>query len=217
MFGRSRRVEPAPEPGPVDPEALERATSEGLLIARAAAVVALANRIIVEALHEGRPFEHDRTAQEARVTLRALADEQLAQRERIAGARAKALRAKGRSRHQHDYRPKDDGALWFREQAYVAVAERLRLLADDDDHVDGLVADAVDRAWGDVGSAVVLRARTHAVADARYEEGREERVRLLLDDDLAALRHAHVERERSEGRGRAERRGRSEARGPGER
>ena len=60
----------------------------------------------------------------------------------------------------------------------------------------------MDRAWGDVGSAVVLRARTHAVADASYEEGREERVRLLLDDDLAALRHARVERERSEGRGR---------------
>ena len=210
MFGRSRSSEPAPEPGPVDPEALERAKSEGLLIARAAAVVSLANRIIVEALHEGRPFEHERTAQEARDALRALADEQLAQRERIAGERAKALRARGRSRHQHDYRPRDDGALWFREQAYVAVAERLQLLAEDDEHVDGLVADAVDRAWGDVGSAVVLRARTHAVPDARYEEGREERVRLLLDDDLAALRHARVERERAEerGRGTARKRGR---------
>ena len=192
--GRSRKGQ---EPAPVDPEALERATSEALLIARAAAVVSLANRVIVEALHEDRPFEHDRTADEARATLVRLADEQLGERKRIAAARAKALRARGRSRHQHDYRPKDDDTLWFRENVYESVAARLRALAGDDEHVDGLVASAVDRAWGDVGSAVVLRARTHAVADASYEDGREERLRGLLDEDLAALRHDAYERRRA--------------------
>lgn len=198
-WGGGRRARKDRTPAPVDPAALERATSEALLIARAAAVVSLANRVIVEALHEDRPFEHDRTAEEARATLLRLADEQAAERRRIAAARAKALRAKGRSRHQHDYRPKDDETLWFRENVYEAVGERLRELAEDDEHVDGLVASAVDRAWGDVGSAVVLRARTHAVADASYEEGREERLRGLLDEDLAALRHASYERRRAAG------------------
>lgn len=184
-WGKSRHE--SSTPAPVDPGALDRAVSEALLIARAAAVVTVANRIVVHALRDGDVFDHDETAAAVGRTLHRLAEEQRSQNTRIAGERAKALRARGRSRHQHDYRPDDDVTLWFRENAYVGVADRLDALRDDPDYVDGIVASAVERAWGDVGSAVVTRVRARqVVVDAAYLDDRSARL-AGLGYDLAAL------------------------------
>ncbi|MCJ0700342.1 hypothetical protein FRIG_04215 [Frigoribacterium faeni] len=186
-WGKTRSETSTSTPAPVDQGALDRAVGEALLIARAAAVVTVANRIVVHALRDGETFDHDETAAAVRRTLHRLAEEQRAQNTRIAGERSKALRARGRSRHQHDYRPGDDGTLWFRENAYVGVADRLDELRDDHDYVDGIVASAVERAWGDVGSAVVTRVRARqVVVDDDYRDDRASRL-AGLGDDLAAL------------------------------
>ena len=178
----------SPDPAPVDPEALERAVVEGLLISRAAAIVSVANRIVVRALRDDDVFDHDETAASVRRTLHRLAEEQRYQNRRIGEARQKALRSKGRSRHQHDYRKGDDETLWFREKTYTAVADRLDALRDDAEYVDDIVQTAVARAWGDVGAAVVTRVRAASVVvDAAYGEARAERL-AGLDDDLAELR-----------------------------
>jgi hypothetical protein len=187
MWGKKRSETATSTPAPVDPAALERAVGEALLIARAAAVVTVANRIVVHALRDNEVFDHDETAAAVRRTLHRLAEEQRAQNTRIAGERAKALRARGRSRHQHDYRPGDDETLWFRENAYVTVADRLDGLRDDADYVDGIVASAVERAWGDVGSAVVTRVRARqVVVDDDYRDDKQSRL-AGLGDDLEAL------------------------------
>jgi hypothetical protein len=178
----------SPDPAPVDPGALERAVVEGLLISRAAAIVSVANRIVVRALRDDDVFDHDETAASVRRTLHRLAEEQRYQNRRIGEARQKALRSKGRSRHQHDYRKGDDETLWFREKTYTAVADRLDALRDDAEYVDDIVQTAVARAWGDVGAAVVTRVRAASVVvDAAYGEARAERL-AGLDDDLAELR-----------------------------
>ena len=178
----------SPDPAPVDPEALERSVVEGLLIARAAAIVSVANRIVVRALRDDDVFDHDETAASVRRTLHRLAEEQRYQNRRIGEARQKALRSKGRSRHQHDYRKGDDETLWFREKTYTGVADRLDALRDDAEYVDDIVQTAVARAWGDVGAAVVTRVRAASVVvDAAYGEARAERL-AGLDDDLAELR-----------------------------
>jgi hypothetical protein len=187
IWGKQRRRAPGEDPAPVDPAALERAVGEGLLIARSAAVVSVANRIVVRALRDDDVFDHDETAASVRRTLHRLAEEQRYQNKRIEAARAKALTTKGRSRHQHDYRSADDETLWFRENTYVAVADALDALRDDDEYVDGVVRAAVDRAWGDVGSAIVLRVRSaEVVVDAEYDAERDDRL-AGLGDDLAAL------------------------------
>ncbi|WP_209560098.1 hypothetical protein [Frigoribacterium sp. PvP032] len=178
----------SPDPAPVDPEALERSVVEGLLIARAAAIVSVANRIVVRALRDDDVFDHDETAASVRRTLHRLAEEQRYQNRRIGEARQKALRSKGRSRHQHDYRKGDDETLWFREKTYTAVADRLDALRDDSEYIDDIVQTAVARAWGDVGAAVVTRVRAASVVvDAAYGEARAERL-AGLGDDLAELR-----------------------------
>ena len=188
------------DPAPVDPAALERAVGEGLLIARAAAVVSVANRIVVRALRDDDVFDHDETAAATRRTLHRLAEEQRYQNTRIGAARAKALKSKGRSRHQHDYRKGDDETLWFREKTYVAVADRLDALRDDDEYVDEVVQAAVARAWGDVGAAVVTRVRAASVVvDAEYGEARAERLAGLGDDLDALAREASRAQEAAAG------------------
>ncbi|WP_423919545.1 hypothetical protein ACPEEZ_12520 [Frigoribacterium sp. 2-23] len=186
-WGRSRQVDGVP--APVDPDELEHAVGEALLIARQAAIVAITNRIIVRALHEGAVFDRDHTEALVREELGRLADEQRTTARRMSSERRKAGRARGRSKHQHDYRRDDDFALWFRENTYTTVADRLLALQDDSDWVDDIVAIAVDRAWGDVGAAVVTRVRSAVVVeDDDYAEHRDERLRGLIDDDLEALR-----------------------------
>jgi hypothetical protein len=185
----SRGAGDAADPAPVDPVALERAVGEGLLIARAAAVVSVANRIVVRALRDDDVFDRDETAEAVGRTLHRLAEEQRYQNKRIEAARAKARGSRGRSRHQHDYRSADDATLWFRENTYVVVADRLDALRSDRDFVDGIVAAAVERAWADVGSAVVTRVRAAGAVDPAYAAERDERL-AGLGDDLAALGEA---------------------------
>ena len=184
-FGKTRKA--PSEPATPDPVALERAVSEGVLISRAAAVVSVANSIVIRALRDDEHFDHERTRGAVRTILGRLAAEQREQNERIGGERAKALRAKVRSRHQHDYRRGDDDALWFREKTYTAVAERLDDLQSDEGFVDGIVASAVDRAWGDVGAAIVTKVAAVEAVDPAYPDERDQRLRALVDEDIAAL------------------------------
>ena len=167
MFGKARAT--LSKPATPDPVALERAVSEGVLISRAAAVVSVANSIVIRALRDHEHFDHDRTREAVRTILGRLAAEQREQNERIGGERAKALKAKGRSRHQHDYRRGDDDTLWFREKTYTAVAERLDELQSDDELVGGIVAAAVE------------------AVDPAYHDERDQRLRALVDEDIARL------------------------------
>ena len=184
-FRRARSVPSAP--ATPDPVALERAVAEGVLISRAAAVVSVANSIVIRALRDDEHFDHERTREAVRTILGRLAAEQREQNERIGGERAKALKAKGRSRHQHDYRPGDDDTLWFREKTYTAVADRLDELQSDDEFVGDIVASAVDRAWGDVGAVIVTKVSAVEAVDPAYPVERDQRLRALVDEDLARL------------------------------
>jgi hypothetical protein len=184
-FVKTRKAPSAP--ATPDPVALERAVSEGVLISRAAAVVSVANSIVIRALRDDEHFDHERTRGAVRTILGRLAAEQREQNERIGGERAKALKAKGRSRHQHDYRRGDDDTLWFREKTYTAVAERLDELRSDEGFVDGIVAAAVDRAWGDVGAVIVTKVAAVEAVDAAYPDERDQRLRALVDEDIAGL------------------------------
>lgn len=186
MFGsKSRRARLAAEV--VDPAEVEGAVADGLLIAKSAATIAVANRIILRALREQKPFDRDETAAAVRDELDRLATEQVDLAGRLSEERAKALKARGRSRHQFDYRVDDNTALASRVTISTSIAGRLRGLAADHSYVDSVVTTARDRAWGDIGGAVIQHAKEVVVPDASYEEGRDDRLRDLLDVDLAAL------------------------------
>ena len=173
--------------------ALERAVDEGLLIVRSALVVSIANQIIVRALHERLPFDESVATAAARAEIGRLAAEQAAAAVRVRRLRRLTGRSYGQSRHQFDYRPEDVDALKLREAASKGVARALAELATDDAFVGGVVSAARSRAWDDVGQTVVDRLGWAARPDADYDEGRDDRLRALLEDDLPSLQEARLD------------------------
>jgi hypothetical protein len=171
------------EPLP-DSEVIERAADEGVLIARAASVVAVANRIIVRALRADEPFDLPRTRMIAQHELYRIAEEQMLDAERMEEARDVALRTEGTGTHQFDYRRGDAGPLALRAAIYSRVAEQLIRLSGDGEYVESVVDAARERAWRDVGSAVISRLGEKVAVDADYERDREKRMRLLAADLL---------------------------------
>lgn len=171
--------------------ALERAVDEGVLIVRSALVVAVTNQIIRRALQEHLPFDEDVATRVTRDEIDRLAAEQTAAAVRVRTLRRMTGRSYGQSRHQFDYRPEDAGALKLREAASKGVARELAARRDDDAFVAGVVADARSRAWDDVGQAVVDRLGWAARPADDYDDGRADRLRDLVEGDLAALRDEH--------------------------
>lgn len=173
------------------------AVAEGVSIASSAARLAVRNRILVETIAHGEPFDADRFAEVAHDTLISLAVEQ-----EQAASFTKAQRRKAWGRHSdpdgtHDYRDRDTRNLRKRHRQYVGVAKALRELADDSDAMHALVAAARDAAWGDVEANLQRRLVVEGMRpdlDPDYDTMRAARMQSLRLIDLprlAAHRRAH--------------------------
>ena len=176
-----------------DPSPLERAVDEGYLIIRASLVVATKNQVIRRALQEKLPFDEEVAARFVREEIARLVEEQLEGARRLRRLRRRTHRSYGQSQHQFDYRVDDLDALRLREATHKALVKRLAHVGRDDGFVARVVDAARLRAWDEVGSTVVDRIGWAAAPAPGYDEGRDERLRALLDDDLAALSGRAVE------------------------
>ncbi|MDQ1124470.1 asparagine synthase [Microbacterium trichothecenolyticum] len=166
------------------------AIAEGLSIATAAARLAVRNRILVETIARGGLFDGELFAAFARETLRSLADEQDQAAERVTHQRKRAWGRFSDSSGTHDYRDRDTRNLRRRARQSRGVAKELRTLADDDERVNTLVADARIAAWGDVESNLRKRLDVEGMtadADPDYATMRRARMDALRMVDLARL------------------------------
>lgn len=179
---------------PIDPDELRRSVDEGFLIAEFAVTIAVANHIIRNALQQHEAFDAGAVAQVTRDELLRMAAEQTDGAERMRSIRATAQNARGRSKHQHDYRRGDDLKLRTREATYVELASAMTAGVDDRAFIDRIVIAARERAWNDIGATVVDRLGWAQRPTEGYEIGRDERVQQMLDEDFAAL----VERRRGD-------------------
>lgn len=187
---------PVPDPITVD-EALE----EGLMLAEYASRMRVKNKILVEVLRKGAPYDPERFQKLAISSLGRLADESQAAGERIAKERRASSDAYGRSGHVHDYRAADGENLEHREKLSLAVATELRRRAADPEYLATHIERAREDAWRDVGGNIEFvldRQHVPSAIDPDYERTKAERMRSLIVDDLAAL--ADGARERVEAR-----------------
>lgn len=176
---------------PVSQVELKRAVDEGFLISKAAVTIAVANRIITNSLRDQGFFDHAVAAETVREELHRMAEEQRGDAERMREIRSKAVKQKGRSKHQHDYKRGDDHKLRTREATYEQLAEMLDGRRDDQGFVDRVVLAARARAWDDIGTTVVGRLGWAQRPEEGYEIGRDDRVQQMLDEDFAALLAEH--------------------------
>jgi hypothetical protein len=176
---------------PVSQVELKRAVDEGFLISKAAVTIAVANRIITNSLRDQGFFDHAIAAESVREELHRMAEEQRGDAERMRDIRSKAMKQRGRSKHQHDYKRGDDLKLRTREATYEQLAAMLDARRDDQGFVDGIVLAARARAWDDIGTTVVGRLGWAQRPTEGYEIGRDDRVQQMLDEDFAALLDEH--------------------------
>lgn len=164
-----------------------RASEEGLLVARAALVLAVRNWIILRALRDRAPFSVEDTGHAVRRELARLAAEQEAYAMRAGVLRRRAERLVGKARHEHDYGVEDEPVLRQRQTVHLALARELTRCIDDPEYIDDIIHDAHEKAMEDVGVAILNGIGWTGPKDANYDAEREDRL-LDLRTDLRRLR-----------------------------
>lgn len=189
LFRRAPALPPyRPDPQPLAP--FEQALEEGLLIARHGVTLAVRNRLIVRALRENEPFDDAVSARIVDEELKRAADEQREYANAARALKAAAGRSFGIADHAHDYHLVDTATLERRHLLYAALADSLESWRKDNTVVAAIGETARTDAWNDIGDNVVSRlvTRMSSVADdPDYHLRRPERLRQLLEEDLAAL------------------------------
>ena len=151
-------------PAAVDPTPIERVVDEGLMIATTAVRMHVKNELIVQGLRDDRAYDPE-----------ALAEVAAAEFEKLAG------QSDGLARNQHtarDIRLAHDIA-----HAMLSASANADLLAV-------IVEQAREEAWREISGVVATTLAARAVDPTRdpdYAEQREERLRALVQVDLATL------------------------------
>jgi hypothetical protein len=171
----------------IPPTDESRAIEEGLLVARAALVLAVRNWIILRALRDRAPFSTEETTEAVRRELGRLAGEQEGYAMRAGVLRRRAERLVGKPRHEHDYGAEDEPVLRQRQAVHSALARDLTGFADDPEYVADVVRTAHQQAMEDVGVAILNGLGWTGPKDAAYDSEREDRL-LDLRTDLRRLR-----------------------------
>lgn len=185
---------------PREPLTFQAAVAEGIMLAEYAARLRLRNAIIVGAVGDSADYDPRRYMVEARAVIASLAAESDAAADRIAREIEEAESLAGRAGHAHDYRAGDVKNLTRREAVSRALANRLREFREDDDYMLALIERSRDEAWRDVSRALEeALVQPEVDDDPAYEAEKEQRMRELIDVDLARLiRERETEQLRSE-------------------
>ncbi|MCU1447314.1 hypothetical protein [Cryobacterium sp.] len=168
----------------------ERIVDEGMLIALAAVRMALKNRIIVGALREHTDYADADYAALARRELHEVArqnDEDSTRVERLGSYLSRTTKT-GKGREVENKR-RDVIRLGRRRTLHDHVAERLRVLAADDERVAELVDKARADALQEINEALATRLLAQRIDPRQpgYAAARAERMRAVAAIDLKAL------------------------------
>ena len=170
------------------PISIEHAVEEGMLIARSALTMEVKNRIIVDAIAEGRPYDESHARELVQYELVQLADENEQAAARMRELAAAVLTPRG-AYTREGYQAGDHDALANRATIHAKMCDELRELSSDDAYLDEVAERAREQAWSEVGDAIQSRLiRTLPVSPDRfYEEEKAARIRALYDINLRAL------------------------------
>jgi hypothetical protein len=172
-------------PEPRDPAPLEDVVSDGMLIAESVVRMTLRNRVIVDALRDGRDLDRAALAAAAAAELESLADHEWESAQRV--------RFRREGVRLDDPFPDDDTDEYRveserRERVHVAMSEAFAARATQRDILDSIVERARKEAWDEVAPVLAQRImHEEPVADETYVRERDERIATLLALDLTAL------------------------------
>ncbi|RNE62588.1 hypothetical protein [Cryobacterium tepidiphilum] len=199
----------APPEMPLAP--IERVVEEGHLIAASAVRMAVKNRLLVRALRDDREYDPRALVRVAKRQFTELAEENEEAAERLEREQRREAKQVENARRPRRYlggRPIVERPEQVRgPQVYRLLAAALRATAGDDEELLRVVSAARDDAWAELGREVEARLGSGEAApavhrpdvpasatldpavpvDADYARERDQRMRALIDEDLAAL------------------------------
>lgn len=172
-------------PEPRDPAPIEDIIDDGMLIAESVVRMTLRNRVIVDALRDGRDLDRSALADAAAAELESLADNEWESAQRVR-FRREGVRVDDPfpDENANEYRIESER----REKVHTAMSEAFAERATQRDILDSLVERARREAWDEVAPVIIDRAMHEEPApDEAYAAQRVERIGALVALDLTAL------------------------------
>jgi len=167
---------------------ISRIVDEGVLIALSSVRMAVKNDIIVAGLAEHADYDQARFAEAARRVLQSLAEENQESSERVRLQRKELTSLTWRYDLSQD-QLMDLRQLKLRRRVHKRLALALLVVADDEEQVGRLVAEAQHAASTEVQDAMHTRLMRLSIdpSDPEYQLRRAERTEMFLLVDLALL------------------------------
>lgn len=185
------RKESAPvEPTPEILESIETSADDGFAMARLGAIMAVKNKILVQAITQPDAFDPGIFIEPAKEAVTTLALESLETAATVGADLRRARKLRGEAMYRDDYRRGDVNNLTIRLGSLEGVAQRLKENLENDKWLRELITEAHGLAWAELSREMersLDRKEASEFGDENYEEDRESRLRQFINLDLAQL------------------------------
>jgi hypothetical protein len=185
-----RRNTTEAEPSPEVLESISASADDGFAMARLGAVMAIKNKILVQAITKPDAFDPSIYIAPAQEVVTTLAVESLETAAVVAADLKRARKLRGEAMSKDDYRRGDVKNLTIRLGSLEEVAQRLKEKLQDDQWLRELITEAHGLAWAELSREMernLDRKEVSEFGDENYEQERSDRLRQFINLDLAQL------------------------------
>ncbi len=185
------RKESSPvEPTPEILESIETSAEDGFAMARLGAIMAVKNKILVQAITQPDAFDPSIYIEPAKEAVTMLAVESLETAAIVSADLTRARKLRGEAMYRDDYRRGDVNNLTIRLGSLEAVAHKLKESLENEEWLRALITEAHELAWAELSREMersLDRKEAIEFGDENYEQERKDRLRQFINLDLAQL------------------------------
>ena len=178
------------EPSPESLESINTSADDGFAMARLGAIMAIKNKILVQAITQPNAFDASIYLAPAREVITTLAVESLETASIVSADLKRARKLRGEAMSRNDYRRGDVNNLTIRLGSLEQVAQRLKDKLQDEQWLRVLITEAHGLAWAELSREMernLDRKEVSEFGDENYEQERSDRLRQFINLDLAKL------------------------------
>ena len=171
-------------------ESIETSAEDGLAMARLGAIMAIKNKILVQAITQPDAFDPAIFMAPAKEAVTTLAVESLETAAIVAADLKRARKLRGEAMYRDDYRRGDVKNLTIRLGSLEKVAQSLKENLENEEWLRSLITEAHGLAWAELSREMersLDRKEASEFGDENYEDERKDRLRQFINLDLAQL------------------------------
>lgn len=178
------------EPTPEVLESIGNSAEDGLAMARLGAIMAVKNKILIQAITGPETFDPGLFIEPAKEAVTMLVVESLETAATVAADLKRARKLRGEAMYRDDYRRGDVKNLTIRLGSLEKVAQSLKDNLDNEAWLRELITEAHELAWAELSREMersLDRKEASEFGDENYEQERKDRLRQFINLDLAQL------------------------------